>query len=287
MASQALFLQQYEVVQDVDYPPGGFGVVQSCRSLANPEERLVVKTVNYANAKRFLQAGPNADPRSPMKEFTRELELLDIFHDHPLFCQAVGWFWEGENDDMRIVMKRYETDLYTVILDQRKVLSHFEAQTLFNRIAQAVKAMHEQELIHRDLKLENVFLDNAQDMGSAVLADFGCARRLPSDKQVPTSIIGTRSFWPPEMLEGLGRYNLPLDIWQLGCMFFTCVAFYYPFGEDVKQGFRQRVMAGTFAAEDVPDAFPHLRDLIQRCLAVGPANRPTIDEVLAHPFFSG
>ena len=95
-----------------------------------------------------------------------------------------------------------------------------------------------------------------------------------------------QSFWPPEMLAGRGQYGKPLDVWQLGCMFFTCVAFYYPFGDDTRPNFRQLVNSGAFNENDIPAAFPQLRELVRGCLAVDAAQRPTIEQVLAHPFFA-
>ena len=95
-----------------------------------------------------------------------------------------------------------------------------------------------------------------------------------------------QAFWPPEMLAEQGHYSKPLDIWQLGCLFFTCVAHFFPFGDPMKQpNFRKLVESGDYAEESVPETYPHLRELIRSCLTVDAAQRPTAEEVLAHPFF--
>lgn len=95
-----------------------------------------------------------------------------------------------------------------------------------------------------------------------------------------------QSFWPPEMLSGTGRYGLPLDIWQLGCFFFSCVALYYPFGDDLCAGFRGLVMAGQYDERAIPEMYPQLRELIGACLAVDPSVRPTVEQVLQHAFLA-
>jgi len=95
-----------------------------------------------------------------------------------------------------------------------------------------------------------------------------------------------QAFWPPEMLAEHGHYSKPLDIWQLGCLFFTCIAHTFPFGTSKKRNFRQLVESGQYAEALVPETYPHLRELIRSCLTVDAAQRPTAEEVLAHPFFA-
>eukprot|EP00730_Choanoeca_flexa_P002947 TRINITY_DN11237_c0_g1_i9.p1 TRINITY_DN11237_c0_g1~~TRINITY_DN11237_c0_g1_i9.p1 ORF type:complete len:292 (+),score=87.32 TRINITY_DN11237_c0_g1_i9:550-1425(+) len=288
--SEELFFAKYDISRDKEFPPGGFGKVLECYKKDDPSLKLVVKIVNYQAAKRFLQRGDPSKVDSPMKEFRRELELLNIFHSNELFCQAVEWFWNGEGDDLRIVMKQYATDLFSVLMEAPKAALHLpEAQVLFGRVASALQAMHAQNLVHRDLKLENVFLDSADDFGTAVLADFGCARRLQPEDD-PTKKIGTMAFWPPEMMEGSGHYTNALDVWQLGCFMFTCACRFYPFGEEARVGMiklRRSILAGEYPEDEIPEAkYPGLSDLIRSCLIVDPTARITIEQVLGHPFFT-
>merc|ERR1711916_176373 len=110
---------------------------------------------------------------------------------------------------MYIVMLRYETDLLELVVQppaERGPLRKSEKQRVFLRTVLAVQILHENAIIHRDLKLENILLKQANDMDTAVLADFGCARVVPPDLGSFSTRIGTTAFWAPEMVSGIDSY---------------------------------------------------------------------------------
>eukprot|EP00730_Choanoeca_flexa_P001601 TRINITY_DN10704_c0_g1_i1.p2 TRINITY_DN10704_c0_g1~~TRINITY_DN10704_c0_g1_i1.p2 ORF type:complete len:118 (-),score=17.23 TRINITY_DN10704_c0_g1_i1:842-1195(-) len=94
---------------------------------------------------------------------------------------------------------------------------------------------------------------------------------------------------PPEMLEHQ-RYGKGIDVWQLGCLMYLCVIHQWPFGVPKKLGFarfRQNVLNRECDVHEISDGiYPGLRDLVEQCFE-DQEKRPSIDQVLMHPFFEG
>lgn len=136
-----------------------------------------------------------------------EVELMNLVRGNPLFCQFEAVFWTPRcRDDLYLVMERCDCDLYTIVIPQdpadprRRQLYEEEGQVLIKcvcgqraepakffsaklmllnfpycrRVLEALLFLHEQcQFIHRDLKLENIFLRDHRDVNTAILGDFG------------------------------------------------------------------------------------------------------------------
>ena len=93
-----------------------------------------------------------------------------------------------------------------------------EVKCLFLQLVQAVKHLHDNKIIHRDLKLSNLLLN---ERGVLKLADFGLARQLPELKifagQMTPKVV-TLWYRAPEILLRCGEYWTPCDVWALGCI---------------------------------------------------------------------
>lgn len=77
-------------------------------------------------------------------------------------------------------------------------LQEKQCKRLFRKIVGAVRYLHKQNIIHRDLKLENVFLTKS---GAIKLIDFGMSEQLKSKKQLSTRWCGSTDYVPPEILQ--------------------------------------------------------------------------------------
>ena len=73
--------------------------------------------------------------------------------------------------------------------------------------------MHEQQIIHRDIKIQNIFLTS---QGIVKLGDFGIAKVLESPDQLANTSLGTPYYLSPEICQS-SKYNYKTDIWMLGC----------------------------------------------------------------------
>lgn len=109
---------------------------------------------------------------------------------------------------------------------KRNGLKEKVARRFFRQIVSAVSYLHDNNLVHRDIKPHNIILDDSHTI--AKLIDFGFTTMFNEDDAL-ASFIGSPSYAAPEILKGI-RYRGPkIDVWSLGCCLFQMVAGRQPF----------------------------------------------------------
>jgi len=155
-------------------------------------------------------------------------------------------------------------------------------------------------VLHRDLKIGNTFID---DKMRVKIGDFGLAVRLEG-RERRSSFCGTPNYMAPEVCQNKDRldairdgestipdysyYALPVDIWALGVIMFNllCGKSPFPYG-DTKENYDNIKRAKyRYPRERVDKVSHEAKDLIKYILNPDAELRPSIDEILAHPFFS-
>ncbi|KFH65879.1 CAMK protein kinase [Podila verticillata NRRL 6337] len=108
--------------------------------------------------------------------------------------------------------------------------SELEARHIFEQICQAVNYLHQQGIVHRDIKSENIMLTEDKRIK---LIDFGLARTI-SSKEVLTNRCGTRAYMAPEtdQSDDSNAYGKAVDVWSLGVLLFRMLSGIYPFTFD-------------------------------------------------------
>ena len=89
-------------------------------------------------------------------------------------------------------------------------------QKITMQVCRAINFCHENNVIHRDVKPENILISNAYVVK---LCDFGFARSLAGQGATYTDYVATRWYRAPELLVGDTQYGPPVDVWAIGCVF--------------------------------------------------------------------
>lgn len=156
-----------------------------------------------------------------------------------------------------------------------------ESKRLFRQILSAMEYCHSMNVTHRDLKLENILLDDRRNIK---LIDFGFATCFPNDRKAKI-FCGTPSYMSPEIVARKDYYGPPADIWALGVLLFVMMSGSYPFkGRDDKDLYR-KIIRGQFEIPQVITAAP--RALIHRMMSVDPSRRPSVKELLSDAWLNG
>ncbi|XP_047410275.1 sperm motility kinase 2B-like [Sciurus carolinensis] len=153
-----------------------------------------------------------------------------------------------------------------------------EARRVFRQIAGAVGYCHSQGVVHLDLKLPNVVVDAA---GTCKLIDFGLSLRVRPGQKL-RRFWGTLAYLAPEILLRRRYEGPPADVWSLGVILFYLLTGRCPFRAVLRSGMVRRIQEGRY---HIPDRVPsQARRLIRSMLSMDPARRPTVEQVLQHPW---
>jgi BR serine/threonine kinase len=155
------------------------------------------------------------------------------------------------------------------------------ALPIFRAIIYAVEYLHSYSICHRDLKLENILLDEHDQIK---IADFGFARWMRSN--VAKTSCGSPHYAAPEVIRARAAVSYDgraSDIWSCGVILYAMLTGSLPFDHPSLRVVLTKVKAGQFV---MPDIDPVLQGLIGRILVVDPSLRIKMEDLKAHPGFS-
>ncbi|RKP16018.1 Pkinase-domain-containing protein, partial [Rozella allomycis CSF55] len=181
-----------------------------------------------------------------------------------------------------IILELCENKTCVELLKEKKRLSEPEAKMFFPQILGALQCMHDARIIHRDLKLGNLFI--AKD-GEIKIGDFGLATKVNDKGERKKTICGTPNYIAPEILfnNDVG-HSYEVDIWSLGVILYTMLIGKPPFQTKHIKEIYEKIKNTDYTFPDDCPISAEAKDLIEKLLSQNPKDRPTIMQILEHPF---
>ncbi|KAH7890460.1 Pkinase-domain-containing protein [Phlebopus sp. FC_14] len=165
-------------------------------------------------------------------------------------------------------------------LAEKGRLSEEETRIIFGQLCLALAYLHDKGIVHRDLKLENVLLD---ERCRVKLGDFGFTREYERGVYLET-FCGTTGYAAPEMLQGKRYLGPEVDVWSMGVILYCLLTGTLPFDDDDETVMKKKIIKGEY--EDPLWLSQDARDLIRNILQSDPTKRLTIPQILASPWFA-
>ncbi|KAM4049586.1 testis-specific serine/threonine-protein kinase 2 [Anomaloglossus baeobatrachus] len=220
-----------------------------------------------------------APPDFLQKFLPREMEILPIMNHH---CIVKTYeIFETSMGKVYIVMELGAQGDLLEFIKKRGPMPEDVARKLFHQLATAIKYCHDLNIVHRDLKCENILLDTQFNIK---LSDFGFARQLEDyNKSVLSkTFCGSAAYAAPEVLQGIPYEPKVYDIWSLGVILFIMVSGSMPYDDsNIKKMLRvQKKQQIDFPRSRYFSS--ECKDIIYRMLEPDVKQRHTIDEILNH-----
>ena len=193
---------KYEVLGIVG--EGAYGIVYKC---------LNKETNKYVAVKKFKET----QDKLVQKTMKRELAMLQMLHHENVVEFQESFVSKG---NFFLVFEYVEKNLLEVLEESPRGLSPKLIRSLVFQMCKAVDYLHKNNMIHRDVKPENLLIDENLNLK---LCDFGFARKVKLNKHnnnidTMTDYVATRWYRSPELLLSGGIYGPEVDYWAIGCI---------------------------------------------------------------------
>lgn len=169
-----------------------------------------------------------------------------------------------------------------LVRSQRR-LPEKKAAQITKDVLKGVGYLHDNRIIHRDLKLEN-FLIGLD--GKVKVADFGLSAKLDYDDEKKFTVCGTPNYLCPEILRSKG-HSYEVDIWAIGVSVYVMLFGRQPFDCIKTKLLYEHIKAGSYTIPLEPRVSKAATDFIRSTLQINPALRPSVQQLLSHPFITG
>nr|AZI15634.1 PAR-1 [Auanema rhodensis] len=208
---------------------------------------------------------------SSLQKLFREVKIMKQL-DHP---NIVKLYQVMETEQTLYLVLEYASggEVFDYLVAHGR-MKEKEARAKFRQIVSAVQYLHSKNIIHRDLKAENLLLDN--DMNIKI-ADFGFSNQFSIGNKLDT-FCGSPPYAAPELFQGK-KYDGPeVDVWSLGVILYTLVSGSLPFdGQNLKE-LRERVLRGKYRIPFYMST--DCENLLKKFLVLNPARRGTLETIM-------
>lgn len=256
LMNDSVLMGQYSIIKTLGY--GNFASVKLAEHCVT-KVQVAIKIVKKADLNE-----------ESMCKMRKEIEVLKKIR-HP---NIVELYQVIENDKKICLVMEYCSggELFDY-LGKVKRFSDNEARKKFRQIVSAIQYLHHNGIVHRDLKAENILLD---DKGNIKIADFGFAD-FCSEDCLMDQFCGSPPYAAPELFQGIKYIGFKVDIWSLGVILFALLVGSYPFHADDLGALKKRVISGRY---NVPYYVSvSCVQLLRKILILDPLKRATIDNI--------
>ncbi|XP_064781597.1 serine/threonine-protein kinase D3-like isoform X2 [Oncorhynchus masou masou] len=258
----------YQIFADEVLGSGQFGIVYGGKHRKTGRD-VAIKIIDKM---RF--------PTKQESQLRNEVAILQNLH-HPGIVNLECMFETPER--VFVVMEKLHGDMLEMILSSEKSkLPERLTKFLVTQILVALRHLHFKNIVHCDLKPENVLLASAEPFPQVKLCDFGFARII-GEKSFRRSVVGTPAYLAPEVLRSKG-YNRSLDMWSVGVIVYVSLSGTFPFNEDEDINDQIQNAAFMYPSNPWKDISGEATDLINNLLQVKMRKRYSVDKSLSHPW---
>ncbi|OMJ84379.1 hypothetical protein SteCoe_14533 [Stentor coeruleus] len=229
--------------------------------------KVAIKTID----KSIIQ-----DDRTRRKVFQEVYVMKKINHQNVIRLLEV---FESPKHLMIVLEYSGGGDLLKLV-KTRGSLTELEGKHIFSQLIEAIQACHTKNIIHRDVKLDNILITT--DFTCIKLCDFGVSRSVKPGEKIYDQ-CGTPAYLAPEIIADRGYDPFYVDIWSMGVLLYAILTGTVPFRAKTLPELHKLILRCKY---DMPDCLSlNAQDLIRRMLNPVPYMRISLEEMKIHPWF--
>ena len=200
------------------------------------------------------------------------ISFKDVFKDTKLDYFYIVMEYANDGDLSKKIKTQKQKTYGDKYLSEEKILQYFD------QICRGLQYIHSKNIIHRDIKTQNIFL---MKNGKVKIGDFGISKALTNTKNNASTIIGTPYYFSPEIING-EPYNYKTDIWSLGVVLYEMCCLKLPFESNNIAQLSIKILRGKY--DPIPNRYSkNMANLIKQMLNIDQKLRPSIFEVIQSP----
>ncbi|XP_066506166.1 serine/threonine-protein kinase pim-2-like [Hoplias malabaricus] len=186
--------------------------------------------------------------------------------------------WLELQDEVVVVMERPvpSMDLIDYLEARGGYLDEEEAKEILKQLVQAMIDIHSKGVVHRDIKLDNILIQSVPEGLRLWILDFGCGSFLTEDPY--SDFGGTKDYSPPEWFDDRSYNAEPFTVWQIGVTLFVLLNGRFPFNNPTDIVSQELYIPWYLSLG--------CRDLLECCLDKRPGSRPSLENILQHPWLT-
>ncbi|KAJ2336597.1 Protein kinase [Coemansia sp. RSA 2681] len=217
--------------------------------------------------------------KQPRKELLVNEILVMKESSHPNIVNYIESFLLNSSD-LWVVMEYMEGGALTDVIDNNK-MSEVQIATVCREVCRGLSHLHMQDIIHRDIKSDNVLLG---EDGQVKITDFGFCAKLSEQRSKRATMVGTPYWMAPEVVKQK-PYGPKVDVWSLGIMVIEMIESEPPYlDEEPLKALYLIATNGTPALKHPETLSRELKGFLAECLCVDVQSRATMEELLSQEF---
>jgi len=246
---------------------GSMGSIQLARDKRNGQKYAMKSIIMSRITEEFIQ------------ELRNEISILKSLF-HPNIVKAYETF-EDKIGNISILMELCSGGN----LRRRQPYSEKAAANIIKKILSAVAYMHSKNIIHRDIKFENIMFESNSPDAEVKLIDFGLSSKYQEEQPYMSGVVGTLTTMAPEVFKK--KYTNATDIWSIGVVCYELVSCQKPFISTDMKSIVRKITRGEYSLSGrVWDRkSKEGKDFISKLLIVDPQKRLGAKEAGNEPWF--